>query len=115
MGRTHYEGEKMGKLIVLGVLVMLLVPIVASGATIGGGDIFFHPEGAGDVLYSHDIHVGKLGLKCKECHYQVFHTVATHVKKTMADMEKGESCGTCHNGKRAFDVKGKNCNRCHQQ
>lgn len=104
----------MGKLIALGVLVMLVMPFAAWG-TIGGGDIFFHPEGAGDVLYSHDIHVGKLGIKCKECHYLIFHTVATHEKKTMADMEKGLSCGTCHNGKRAFDVKAKNCTKCHEQ
>jgi c(7)-type cytochrome triheme protein len=101
------------KLVVL-VLVVLSVPLTAWGK-IGGGDIFFHPEGAGDVLFSHDIHVGKLGIRCKECHYQIFHTMATHEKKTMADMGNGQSCGTCHNGKRAFDVKMKNsCGRCHQ-
>jgi c(7)-type cytochrome triheme protein len=30
----------------------------------------------------------------------------------MADMQKGFSCGACHNGTRAFSVKA-NCSRCH--
>ena len=29
----------------------------------------------------------------------------------MADMEKGKSCGACHDGKTAFDVK--SCITCH--
>lgn len=104
----------MKKLLVLGVVVLLLVPFVAWGK-IGGGDITFHPEGAGNVLYSHDFHVGKLGLKCTECHSRLYvMSVQTNAKRTMADMEKGLSCGACHNGKRAFDVKGNTCARCHQ-
>jgi c(7)-type cytochrome triheme protein len=106
----------MGKLIVSGVLVLLLVPLAAWGK-IGGGDITFHPSGAGNVLYSHDFHVGKLGLKCTECHSKIFiMSVQANAKRTMADMQRGLSCGACHNGKRAFDVKSQsNCAKCHQQ
>jgi c(7)-type cytochrome triheme protein len=31
----------------------------------------------------------------------------------MADMDKGKSCGTCHNGKDAFTSSG-NCDKCHK-
>ena len=32
---------------------------------------------------------------------------------TMAQMEKGKTCGACHNGKRSFAVTA-NCDRCHK-
>ncbi len=97
----------------IGVLVSLFL-VSSAWAKIGGGDVTFAVSGAGDVLYSHDIHVGKLGLKCSECHYRLFNPVAHSNQATMADMQKGQSCGACHNGQRAFDVKA-NCNRCHHQ
>ncbi len=94
------------------ILVVLFVPLGAWGK-IGGGDITFHPEGASAVVYSHDLHVAKLGLKCNNCHYQIYKmSVQANRSATMAEMQKGESCGTCHNGKKAFDVK-TNCTRCH--
>jgi c(7)-type cytochrome triheme protein len=34
----------------------------------------------------------------------------------MADMEKGQACGTCHNGQVAFNVKEKaDCTKCHKK
>lgn len=94
------------------VLVMLLAPFSAWGK-VGGGDILFRLTGAANVVFSHETHVGQGGVKCRECHYRIYTTVEGHKKATMADMEKGESCGTCHNGKRAFDVK-KDCVKCHK-
>jgi len=94
------------------VLAILLAPLGAWGK-IGGGDIVFHVPGAANVTYTHDSHVGRIGIKCRECHYQIFTTVEGHKKMTMADMQKGLSCGFCHNGKRAFDVK-TSCDKCHQ-
>ncbi|HUL00242.1 MAG TPA: c(7)-type cytochrome triheme domain-containing protein [Nitrospirota bacterium] len=36
-------------------------------------------------------------------------------KVTMQEMDKGQSCGACHNGQKAFDVKDKNnCKKCHK-
>jgi c(7)-type cytochrome triheme protein len=102
----------MQKLIGLGVMVMLLVPVVAWGK-VGGGDIVFRPAGVANVLYSHDTHVGNFGLKCRECHPTLFKMADGYGKTTMVDMEKGQSCGACHNGRRAFDVKGNTCVKCH--
>lgn len=92
-------------------LVMVLAPIGA-WAKIGGGDIKFRLQGTDDVTFSHDLHASGKGIKCRECHYKLYTTVEGHKKSTMAEMEKGESCGLCHNGMQAFAVK-TNCIKCH--
>lgn len=81
---------------------------------IGGGDIPFKSGKERDAIFSHDTHVSDIGLKCTECHDSLYITKEKHKKVTMADMRKGLSCGVCHNGKRAFDVKG-NCSNCHKK
>lgn len=82
-------------------------------AMIGGGDITLKNKG-GNVIFSHDSHVNGVGLKCQECHPKVFTNAKQHKKATMKDMQKGKSCGTCHNGKAAFSVKG-DCAKCHKK
>lgn len=71
------------------------------------GVTFKHP--AGDAYFSHDSHVAGKGLACKSCHNN------GPMKRgiTMAQMEKGQSCGVCHNGKKAFTVES-NCTKCHR-
>ena len=95
-------------------IIVILVLTSPAWSKIGGGDIIFRPKKAAKVTYSHDFHVGKLGLRCTNCHYRLYTTVEGHNTVTMADMVKGESCGACHNGKKAFDVNG-NCDRCHKK
>jgi len=98
---------------VVGFALVLLV--VSTGyAKVGGGDISFEVKGAGNVMFSHDNHVGAVGMKCTECHDSLFVTKEKHKKATMAQMKQGKSCGACHNGKKAFDVKG-SCNTCHKK
>jgi c(7)-type cytochrome triheme protein len=92
--------------------VAMLVMASAAFAKVGGGDILFPVKGAGKVLFSHDAHVEDSTLGCKECHDKLYVTKKQHKKATMAGMKQGKSCGSCHNGKRAFDVKG-NCDNCH--
>jgi c(7)-type cytochrome triheme protein len=91
---------------------MLLVAGVPALATVGGGDITLPVKDAGNVVFSHDRHVAEAGLKCQECHAKLYLDAKQHVKVTMAEMEKGKSCGACHDGKVAFSVKG-DCNKCH--
>lgn len=97
---------------VLFVLAAVLFLAAAASAKIGGGDILFTPLGAANVLYSHELHVVGKGLRCSDCHYRLYNTNEARKASTMADMQKGYSCGACHNGTRAFDVKA-NCNKCH--
>lgn len=70
------------------------------------------------VMLSHTKHEKKVP-KCTSCHPKVFSSKMGRTKETkgelkMAAMEKGEFCGTCHNGKDNFDVKVKDdCIKCH--
>jgi c(7)-type cytochrome triheme protein len=66
---------------------------------------------AGDASFSHDIHLGM--FKCADCHTGTFPFKAGVVKTTMAEMEKGKSCGACHDGSTAFSVKA-DCDKCHK-
>lgn len=72
------------------------------------------------VIYSHKKHSEKQKLDCNACHTKVFKlkigkTAEKMGKLTMKAMiEEGKFCGACHNGDKAFPVKGKeNCARCH--
>ncbi len=95
-------------------LIGMLLAVSTAWAAIGGGDIVFPIEGMASVLYSHDYHVSKAKLKCSECHYALFTNRAQHRVVGMAGMQKGKSCGACHDGKKAFDVADKkNCATCH--
>ena len=64
-----------------------------------------------DAVFSHAFHT--LAYSCKDCHPAV---VKPDMKKnkrvTMAEMEKGQSCGACHDGKIAFSAAG-DCAKCH--
>ena len=97
------------------VIVVFLFSSIALGR-IGGGDIVFTPNKVKEVNFSHDDHVGSIGLKCTDCHDALYVTKEKHKHVTMAQMQKGQSCGACHNGKKAFDVKAKaNCANCHKK
>ncbi|MBI2354632.1 MAG: cytochrome c3 family protein [Deltaproteobacteria bacterium] len=69
---------------------------------------------AGVATFSHEFHLQ--AYKCADCHTRVFPFKAGALKATMADMEKGKSCGACHNkDKEAFSVKDdKYCDKCHK-
>ncbi len=105
------------KSLIAGIVLVffLLVPFTASAQKVGGGDITFSPKNAGGVIFSHQKHVNEKGLKCTGCHYAIFQMQQGSYKLDMSKMTKGDFCGKCHNGQRAFDVKDrKNCNKCHK-
>jgi c(7)-type cytochrome triheme protein len=94
-------------------LIFLFVSSVGYART-GGGDISFPIKGQESVTFSHDRHVGAAGLTCTGCHASLYSTAEKHKKATMVQMQQGKSCGACHNGNNAFDVKG-NCSNCHKK
>jgi c(7)-type cytochrome triheme protein len=73
-------------------------------------NIIFDIPNAGKVEFSHSFHLGM--YKCDECHNRLFTTGAQRKSYSMAQMEKGSSCGACHDGKTAFSV-AKECGKCH--
>jgi c(7)-type cytochrome triheme protein len=96
-------------LLIAGVLLVAS----QSFATIGGGDVTLKSKGD-DVVFSHDVHVSGAGQKCTSCHDKLYTNAKKHKKVTMKEMQKGKSCGSCHNGKTAFSVKG-DCAKCHKK
>ena len=73
-------------------------------------DIIFKTAGAGNILFSHEIHIDMVG--CSDCHAQTYKNISKSAPVTMAQMEKGKSCGSCHNGGVAFSV-AEDCSSCH--
>jgi c(7)-type cytochrome triheme protein len=67
--------------------------------------------GTGDVsvLFRHDAHTG--AFKCSDCHTKLFSITRGQDKITMDKIYKGQSCGACHNGKKAFSSN--ECAKCH--
>jgi len=76
----------------------------------GTKNITFNISNAGKVEFSHSFHLGM--YKCDDCHNKLFTTGAQRKTYTMAQMEKGLSCGGCHDGKTAFSV-ARECGKCH--
>lgn len=96
------------------VAVVAAIVLLGAGsalAAVGGGDITLKNTG-GDVIFSHEIHVDGMVLACTECHAELYTSAKQHKVVTMQQMEKGKSCGACHDGKKAFSVKG-DCAKCH--
>lgn len=86
----------------------------SSLAAVGGGDITLKGGTAGNVLFSHGSHVDSARLSCQDCHTKLYLDTRQHRTVTMKEMQQGKSCGSCHNGKRAFGVK-TGCDKCHKK
>jgi c(7)-type cytochrome triheme protein len=76
------------------------------------GDILYKIEDPGDATFSHSFHMDAVG-GCDACHPKVFKARRGANTATMEDMEKGRSCGACHDGSGAFNVTGE-CEKCHK-
>jgi c(7)-type cytochrome triheme protein len=92
-------------------LLLLLASAGFALAVMPGKTITFEGGGAGPVEFSGQIHRGT----CTACHnkdmFPQMKQGATPI--TMEAIDKGQLCGTCHNGEKAFASEG-NCQRCHQ-
>ena len=95
------------------IVIALLLASTPVLAAVGGGDITLKNKG-GDALFSHSTHVEGMALACTDCHDKLYLSKGQHKAVTMKQMRSGKSCGTCHNGKKAFSVKG-DCVKCHKK
>lgn len=69
-------------------------------------------------MFSHKAHVVTAGLKCESCHPALFDrkrgSTAAKGDYTMAALDAGKYCGSCHDGKTAFNTTGpETCKKCH--
>lgn len=74
-------------------------------------------DSPGQVTFNHVTHIDTAKPDCTVCHPRPFsilgskggaRAVMTHEK-----FDKGEQCGTCHNGKKAFALED-DCTNCHR-
>ena len=99
---------------ILAVILLVALPSLLYGRWIQD-KVYLQTDSVGKVEFSHYNHLAQksIGKNCPTCHNEVFHIVT---KKnpvfTMAQMEEGQACGSCHNGKKAFSVSG-DCTTCH--
>ena len=97
------------------VILAALTCGVSGASALELKDVTFNTEGGGKVVFSHQVHLKKKSAKtanvsCKSCHDTTTPNKSrTHY--TMADMEKGKSCGRCH-GTKAFSLS--KCTGCHK-
>jgi len=94
------------------VLAVLVFAAGPAAAVVGGGEVVFPVKDAEKATFSHDQHVVRAKVGCKECHPRLYLDVARSKRATMKQMEKGKSCGACHQGKRAFALD--ECTKCHK-
>jgi len=76
------------------------------------GDVLMKAKKPWAVIFRHAAHLP--AYKCVDCHTRIFKMgyENTRPRMTMADMEKGKSCGACHDDRIAF-TSSFNCQRCH--
>jgi len=90
--------------------------MLAFSASLASGfelkNVTYRTKDIGNIVFSHKDHLKQKSVKnnCKACHQEGSNKLG---RFTMADMEKGKSCGSCHDDKQAFTVKG-NCAKCHK-
>ncbi|HSB70518.1 MAG TPA: cytochrome c3 family protein [Candidatus Methylomirabilis sp.] len=82
----------------------------------GPADFEFAGGAQGKVVFSHEKHAAK-SPQCTACHTKLFKMAkGQRSALKMADMNNGQACGSCHDGKTAFSVKeAADCAKCHKK
>jgi c(7)-type cytochrome triheme protein len=106
-------GENMRITIFL-LTLLIAVAFVGSAFAVPPGKTVEWDNPMGKVTFDGKIHAEK-GLKCGDCHTKIFQ-MKKGSKITMAEMNAGKNCGTCHNGEKAFKSSdAANCAKCHKK
>ena len=102
----------MKKFVVLSIVVVVVLAMASMVFAVPAGKtVEFAGGAAGKVVFSGDVH--KAAGACNACHPALFAMKKGTAKITMADINAGKSCGTCHNGTKAFAAK--ECAKCHKK
>lgn len=103
------------------ILIARLVTAILALGVLGGaalavdGDVTLRREGGegpiAAAVFPHWIH--RIRYRCYACHPAPFEMKAGANRISMDAIQAGKFCGTCHNGKIAWEVSFETCNRCH--
>jgi len=97
------------------VTTLLCSPPMPAEGVPPGRTLEWDGNGGGAVVFDGTLHSSK-GAVCTDCHPKLFMMKQGSTEITMKKMFRGEACGGCHNGERAFDAKDlKTCRRCHRK
>lgn len=100
----------MKKFFVFVVAVCFVFSLAGFAMAVGPGKkIEYDEKTTGKVTFDGKVHAAS---KCKDCHPELFKMKKSD-KLSKADMKAGKSCGACHDGKKAFDMK--ECTKCHKK
>ena len=100
---------------VIAALVAALI-VASAGAEMGNIAFTRKEPGTEDIppaIFPHWVH--RMQFKCHACHDDIFVMKAGANPITMDAIQRGKYCGTCHNGKAAFQATFDTCVRCHRQ
>lgn len=103
------------RITVLLLTILIAVAFVGSAFAVPAGkSVEYAGGGSGKVVFDGKAHADK-GLKCNDCHTKIW-PMKKGSTMTMADMNAGKNCGTCHNGEKAFKSSdAANCAKCHNK
>jgi len=103
----------MKKLFVIMIVAVVSFTLAVSAFAVPAGKtVEYAGGGAGKVVFDGKTHADK-GLKCADCHPGIF-KMKKGEKLTMADMNAGKNCGSCHkDGGKSFATK--ECAKCHKK
>jgi c(7)-type cytochrome triheme protein len=96
--------------------LIFTIAVFGNAFAVGPGKTLeFKGSPMGTVLFDGTAHKNA-GLTCSDCHNpDIFPKMKQGtIKITMSDLYAGKYCGRCHDGKKAFWIKG-NCARCHHK
>ncbi len=102
---------------IFSVILAAFLWIGTAVAVPAGGSVEYAGGGLGKVTFDGKAHADKK-LQCPACHPKVFQMKKNTAKITMADINAGKLCGTCHNGDKGKAFKASepaNCTKCHKK
>lgn len=103
----------MKKFTIIAALIIAVAFVGSAMAVPPGKTAEFKGGAMGKVTFDGKIHADK-GLKCNDCHTNIFQMKHGTAKIKIADHKAGKFCFSCHNGTKAFATDG-NCAKCHKK
>jgi c(7)-type cytochrome triheme protein len=108
------------RIITIILAIAVSVAFIGSAMAVPPGKTLEFPGGtSGKVVFDGKTHADK-GNKCADCHPKIFPMKGPGKEGaatiTMADINAGKFCGTCHNGEKSFKSSDEaNCAKCHKK
>ncbi|MBI5675753.1 MAG: cytochrome c3 family protein [Nitrospirae bacterium] len=108
------------RIITIILAIAVSVAFIGSAMAVAPGKTLEFPGGdSGKVVFDGKTHADA-GNKCKDCHPAIFPMKGPGKEGaatiTMADINAGKFCGTCHNGEKAFKSSDATlCGKCHKK